>query len=91
MRKLTYQSFENGFEEHTKNANQNAFWDFVVPQNSENLLGCYENYNLISINAENNMLLDTIEYFPGISFFGCDFLNADIDEGAQLIIAANGL
>lgn len=91
LRDLTYQSLENGFEEHTKNANQNAFWDFVVPQNSETLLGCYESYNLISINAKDNQLLDTIDYYPGISIFDCDFSNATIDEGARLIISANGL
>ena len=90
IKALTYESLEANFKEHTKNAHQTAFWDFAVPQNSDTLLGCYESYNLISVNAEDNMLLDTVEYFPGISIFGCDFSNADIDEGAQLIIEANG-
>lgn len=90
LKALTYQSLEENFKKHTKNAHQNAFWDFAVPQNSDALLGCYEGYNLISVNAEDNMLLDAVEYFPGISIFGCDFSNADVDEGAQLIIEANG-
>lgn len=90
IKALTYQSLEENFKKHTKNAHQNAFWDFAVPQNSNTLLGCYESYNLISVNAADNMLLDTVEYFPGISIFGCNFSNASIDEGAQLIIKANG-
>ena len=90
IKALTYQSLEKNFKKHTKNAHQNAFWDFAVPQNSNTLLGCYESYNLISVNAADNMLLDTVEYFPGISIFGCNFSNADIDEGVQLIIKVNG-
>lgn len=87
---LTYQSLEATFKKHLKNAHQTAFGDFAVPQNSDTLLDCYESYTLISVNTKDNMLLDTIEYFLGISIFGCDFSNAEIDEGVKLIITANG-
>lgn len=89
IKALTYQSLEKTLRSIQK-CTSKCFWDFAVPQNSNTLLGCYESYNLISVNAADNMLLDTVEYFPGISIFGCNFSNADIDEGVQLIIKVNG-
>lgn len=89
IKRLNYKEIATEMENYSSKANQNAFWDFVVPKNDGNLLGCYEFYNLIEVRADNNALLNMISYYPGISIMGCKFNKTISDEYVSDIISAN--
>ena len=89
IKELTYEVLAEKMKKCSSNANQNAFWDFAVPQNNLNILGCYEFYNLMEVDSTDNTLLNPISYYPGISIVGCNFDNAITDETVQSIINSN--
>ena len=89
LKSLNYKEIDTEMENCSSKANQNAFWDFVVPKNDGNLLGCYEFYNLIEVRADNNALLNMISYYPGVSIMGCKFNKTISDEYVSAIISAN--
>ena len=86
---MSYAEIAEKMAKCSSNANQYVFWNFAVPKNDGKILGCHESYNLIEISAENNALLDSISYYPGISIAGCKFIRTVTDEYVRAIINAN--
>lgn len=87
---LTYQQMQAAFQNSFTNVHPNTYWDLAIAWHDNTLIGCYEAYNLMHIAADDNKLLDTIEYYPGISIFGCKFKNIRTDEETRKIIEVNG-
>ncbi len=83
---LDYQKLEHKMMINSSCANTNAFWDFAVPMSNDNILGCYEFYNLIEVNASNNALLNEVEYYPGIAIAKCNFDDEIFNEDLNDII-----
>ena len=86
---LTYKELHKSFASIRTKVNDNAYWDFAIPWFSGELIGCYEFYNLITVNPESNELLDEIPYYPGISITKCSFNDSVIDEPVENIIQTN--
>ncbi len=87
---LSYQQMQAAFQNSFTNVHLNTYWDLAIAWYDNTLIGCYEAYNLMHICADDNKLLDTIEYYPGISIFGCKFKNICADEETKKIIEVNG-
>lgn len=70
---LTYQQMKDAFQNSFVGVHQDTYWDLAIPWFDGTLIGCFESYNLMHVATDDNKLLDTIEYCPGVSVLGCKF------------------
>lgn len=90
LKGLTYQKLRDTFQNDFRDVHQDTYWSYAVPWHDGSLVGCFEGYNLIGVAASDNRLLEPIEYFPGISIFGCRFRGIQAEQETRDAIAANG-
>lgn len=90
MKELTYQELQDTFQNDFKDVHQDTYWSYAVPWHDGCLVGCYEGYYLTGVAANDNRLLESIEYTPGISIFGCRFRGIQAEQETMDMIAANG-
>ncbi len=67
----------------------NAYWNYAIPYTQSTLIGCYESYNLVSIDLKTGEILHNIEYYPGVSIKRCSFANTKMDLDVKKIIENN--
>lgn len=89
LKDLTYQKMKDAFENSFTSVHQHTYWDLAIPWWDGTLIGCFESYKLMHVVAADNKLLDAIEYYPGISIFGCKFYDVYTDQATKNIITNN--
>lgn len=80
FRLCTYKEIEEGFSKNLGSYDGHAYWDYAVPYLDNQIIGCYENYKLLALDADTGEELYDIEYTPGLSIYDCDFRYAKADE-----------
>ena len=90
LKNLTYKRLQDNLQSILKSVHEGTYWDYTIPWCDGNLIGCFEGYCLASVSVLDNQLLDSIEYYPGISISGCSFRGICADNETRDIITTNG-
>ena len=87
---VSWEDLDRQFREHFSNVPPYTMWSFAVPYDDDSLLACYDGFKLMLISKKDNMTLDDVHYYPGVSIYGCNFRGASITENAKETVIANG-
>ena len=67
-----------------------AYVDTLIPWNSDSVLACYEQYNLMQLKKSGQGQSIQIPYTPGICIMNCSFYNVNATKELLQIIKYNG-
>lgn len=85
----TYNDIESGFQKELGSYGGHAYWDHAIPF-EYSIIGCFENYRLLEMDANNGSEKCIIEYTPGLAIYGCSFKNTVCDDSLKEELSANG-
>ena len=86
----TYDDIRKGFRMSIGSYDSRAYWDYAIPWGKDEIMGCFENYRLITINMETGKSGLEVEYTPGVTIQGCSFHNIHAPAEVKMIIQTNG-
>ncbi len=89
-RRCTYGELSNGFKKELGSYEGNACWEFAIPWGKSDIVACYENYQLMRLDAATGDELQQVEYTPGLAVCGCSFFGMDGDEELKEELRING-
>lgn len=85
--------FEKYVYDNGKNTSDDlsyAYVDMLIPWNSDSVLACYEQYNLMQLKKSGHGQSIQIPYTPGICIMNCSFYNVKVNDELLEIIKCNG-
>ncbi len=89
-RNCTYEEMKQGFEKGIGGFDGYACWEFAIPWGESDIIGSYENYQLMRLNADTGEKLQQLEYTPGLAVCGCSFSNIIADSELKEELKRNG-
>ena len=88
--RCTYKKLSDGFKKELGSYGGNACWEFAIPWEKSDIVACYENYQLMRLDANTGDELQQVEYTPGLAICGCSFLDIDGEEELKEELRING-
>lgn len=86
----TYEELKEGLSKNMGSYGGKAYWDYAVPYQKNQMIVCYENYQLMALDTRTGEELYDIPYTPGLSIYGCNFQHTDADTELLEKLKENG-
>lgn len=90
FRHCTYEELEEGFGKELGGYGGHACWEFAIPWEGSHVIACYENFQLMRLDASTGVEVEQIAYTPGLAVCGCCFSGVDADEELKEELRVNG-
>lgn len=90
FRHCTYGELEEGFGKEFGGYGGHACWEFAIPWEGSHVIACYENYQLMQLDASTGEEVGQIAYTPGLAVCGCCFSGVDAEEELKEELKVNG-
>lgn len=89
-RDCSYEELRDGLSRNLGSYGGKSYWDYAVPYGKNQMLMCYENYQLMVLDTSTSEELYYIPYTPGLAVYGCNFHKAKADNELQEMLKQNG-